>query len=494
MITFFPTPYPNELFYGVVSRYRVWSGILDNKTVLKELYGKVSITAGRQLPANFELILNNLPSRYCYNAEELIKEHTSFKFYTAFVPKEIAKKVYFNMIKDNGSNIYNVLGLSNNTVKPNNYLKYCECCIKCDRQKYGEAYWHLEHQLDGVLICRKHNKVLKVLNKSIYTANRQEFLNLDIENDVNRDKYVAVLSEHDMALQKLYCANVEKLMKSNFKFKDMNYFREMYVDKLVEKGISDNRMKLNQTQILKAFKSFYGDNYLSMLKINFDIENQYNWVTKITRKHRNIFHPLQHLLMIQFLNIDIEQLFTDKEYNHININTISKSNEEIKVRRDKWLNLQKEHKNSTISELRKFSYSTYKWLLKYDKNWLYKNSPKKKRKGNNHNIDWNKRDKEIVKLCKVAVAEIFLSEDKPQRVSIALVGRKIGKQYLLSKCLDKLEATKRFLDENVESIEQFQRRRIKWVKNKYPEMAEWEQFRVIGLKKIRPLLKNNVKN
>ena len=52
---------------------------------------------------------------------------------------------------------------------------------------------------------------------------------------------------------------------------------------------------------------------------------------------------------------------------------------------------------------------------------------------------------------------------------------------MLSKCLDKLEATKRFLDENVESVEQFQRRRIKWVKNKYPEMAEWKIYRNAGI-------------
>ncbi len=38
-----------------------------------------------------------------------------------------------------------------------------------------------------------------------------------------------------------------------------------------------------------------------------------------------MFHPLQHLLMIQFLNINIEQLFITKGDSNANINSISKN-------------------------------------------------------------------------------------------------------------------------------------------------------------------------
>lgn len=65
------------------------------------------VTAGRQLPANFELILNNFSLRYVDNADRLIKEHTTFKFYTTFWFRDTAEKLYLNMLKDNGSNIYN---------------------------------------------------------------------------------------------------------------------------------------------------------------------------------------------------------------------------------------------------------------------------------------------------------------------------------------------------------------------------------------------------
>lgn len=484
MITFFPNPYPDELFYSVIARYKVWNGILDNKTLLRELYGKVSVTAGRQLPANFESLINNLPYTYAKKANELIMENTTFKFYTAFATKEISEKIFCSMAGNNGSNIYNTLGLSNNLVHIDTSMKYCEECIAEDRRNYGEAYWHLKHQFDGVLVCNKHNRVLKVLDKSIEKINRQEYLNLEIEVEADDGDYIAQLDDRTMMLQKIYCNNMEKLIQMDFKYKEINYFRERYVEKLIEMGISDNRMKLNQEDILKAFKGFYGEKYLDALGINFYIKNQYNWVTKICRKHRNLFHPMQHLLMIKFLNIDIEELFQKDDVKTDNKDKIQKKNiNEIKERRKSWLILKDVHRDLSVSELRKYDYSTYRWLLKYDKEWILKNSPKRKRKGNNHKIDWKQRDKEILVLCKNAVSEILKSDEKPQRASKALIGRMIGKQYLIAKYLERLAETEKFLDDNVESVEQFQERRIKWIKSKYPDIAEWAQKRIIGIRK-----------
>ncbi|WP_252249470.1 TnsD family Tn7-like transposition protein [Clostridium sp. VAP23] len=306
-------------------------------------------------------------------------------------------------------------------------------------------------------------------------------MNLEIE--VEDDDYVVELDDRFMMLQKIYCNNIEKLIQMDFEYKNINYFRERYVEKLIEMGISDNRMKLNQEDILKAFKGFYGEEYLNALGINFYIKNQYNWVTKICRKHRNLFHPMQHLLMIQFLNIDIEELFKKDNVKTDNKDRLQKKNiNEIKEHRKLWLTLKDEHNDLTVSELRKYDYSTYRWLLKYDKGWILKNSPKRKSKGNNHKIDWKERDREILALCKNAVSEILKSDEKPQRVSKALIGRMIGKQYLIAKYLDRLAETEKFLDDNVESVEQFQERRITWVQNKYPDMSKWEKRRIIGIR------------
>ena len=484
MMTFFPTPYPGELFYGLISRYKVWNGILDNKNILRDVYGKTTITAGRQLPANFELLLKNVPSNYKVTIEKLIHENTAFKFYTAFATQELAENVYVNMKMDKGSKIYNTLGLSNNTIKPNNYLKYCSECIMEDRKTYGEAYWHLEHQLDGVLICNKHDKVLKVLDKSIQKINRQEWFNLEIDNNMDIDKDIAILDNRAMELQRIYCSNIYKRLKVKNSYKQINHFRELYVEKLIEKGISDNRMQLNQEELLRSFKGFYGDEYLYNVNANFHIKDKYNWVTKICRKHRNIFHPLQHLLMIQFLDIDTNELFRNEELGVKKEKHVKKSSEEIEERRTKWIQLMELYKDDTTTSLRKYDMSTYTWLYKHDNEWLKHNLPKRKSRGNgnNHAINWDKRDEEILEESKLAVKEILKLKEKPERITISLIGRRIGKQYVLSKQMDKLQKTKQFIESNLETVEQFQKRRFEWAKKQYPEMKEWELKQIVGIR------------
>lgn len=45
MISFFPTPYPDELWYSVICRYHVHSGNSCAKHTMRQLYGDGTYTA-----------------------------------------------------------------------------------------------------------------------------------------------------------------------------------------------------------------------------------------------------------------------------------------------------------------------------------------------------------------------------------------------------------------------------------------------------------------
>ena len=178
MIYFFPYIYKDETFYSFVSRYRVWSGNTNSKALLRELYGKESVTASKHLPSNFIDLKNNLPSNYEVSIEEFINKTTLYKYYLAFSDYERANIVFELMKSGDGSRIFSTLGLSNNNMNNKNNLKYCKECIREDKEKYGEAYWHREHQILGILICDKHKTSLfEVLNEEV--KNRQEFININ---------------------------------------------------------------------------------------------------------------------------------------------------------------------------------------------------------------------------------------------------------------------------------------------------------------------------
>ena len=61
MMTFFPTPYNDELLYSILARYCMYSGNTNNKTNLDDIYGIRSITSVMELPSHIDRIISNLP-------------------------------------------------------------------------------------------------------------------------------------------------------------------------------------------------------------------------------------------------------------------------------------------------------------------------------------------------------------------------------------------------------------------------------------------------
>lgn len=95
-----------------------------------------------------------------------------------------------------------------------------------------------------------------------------------------------------------------------------------------------------------------------------------------------------------------------------------------------------------------------------------------------------KRDEEILSRVRKAVKSIYNSSEKPERVTVGAVGRKIGNIYLLQKSLDKMPMTKEYLQKECESIKQFQDRRVKWVREivTINGESEWIVMRKAGIR------------
>ncbi|OOM09404.1 TnsD family Tn7-like transposition protein [Clostridium saccharobutylicum] len=483
MVTFFPMPYQDETLYSMIARYHIWSGNLNSKATLKDLFNTTSVTAGRELPANIKLLINNLSCKCTLTVDEIIKKHTLYKYYTAFLPNERATYIYDLMSEGNGSLIFTALGMCNNNMKIDSSLKYCNQCVESDRNNFGEAFFHIEHQVPGVLMCQKHSAELYICNKSTQIKNRQEYLNLEFSIS-EKDTIVAPLNRKIIEHQKEFIRNIDSIINSSFRFKEMNFFREHYLKELIDKGMAENRMKIYQQDLLRDFKNYYGEDYLMLLGCDFDVDNKYNWVTAITRKHRKSFHPIQHLLMIEYLNIDIEDLF-NSDYMEVRKKTYkNKTDEEKTSQREKWLKLRNEYPNENTTFIRELDKATYIWLNKYDKKWLSENSPVKKTYGHSKKIDWEKRDEEILQEVKDVIEAIYNSSEKPERVTVGAVGRKIGKAYLLQKYLDKMPKTKEYLQEKVEAVKVFQNRRIKWVRENVTTNgeSEWIVMREAGVR------------
>lgn len=152
--------------------------------------------------------------------------------------------------------------------------------------------------------------------------------------------------------------------------------------------------------------------------------------------------------------------------------------------KQQWLELMRQYPTLSKTELRKKSPSLYMRIYKNDKEWLKDNSPIIKRSvATNKRVDWGERDLQL--LCEVKrVVEDLSTREKPIRVTVSSIGKAINQKSLLEKKADKLPLTIAYIDTVKESVQDFQKRRIKWaVKElKNEEIDVWKIMRKAGIR------------
>ncbi len=506
MITLFPEIYHDELLYSAIARYQLRVGNIDSKNTLRDIYGKDTNTAMIEMSSNLETLVKKFPTKV-YTLDQLINNNTMYSYFTAFMSEEKAQNVYRYMKNADGGKIYNELGLTNKVLKLNRYLRFCPKCYEEDIKRYGETYWHRMHQVAGLDYCVNHKCALINSKLSVRNKNRQEFVNAYLElekyniDELVREQIAASLLNNEDIKSKtcMVGEDILFLMRNRLKHYELNYFRDIYVQRLIEMDLA-NKREVFQDELLIKFKSYWGEEFLDSINCNFDSSKTSNWVTTITRKHRKGFHPIQHILFIRFLGLDIKGIFSERidQKNYCSEkNKGDKNIEEKQEYRDRWILLMKEYPEYSKTELRKENGSVYRWLYKYDNEWLKNNSPKKKvGKRKTNAVDWEKRDKEVLEEVKKVVDKLRSSNDKPERITITKIGKMINAETLLQKHIDKLPESKLFIDMNVESIEEFQKRRIELVTEKFKKgnriYSKWDILRKVGIKNIS-IFTNNMK-
>lgn len=305
MIIQFPTPYPDELLYSIIARYHIRSGNIFWKHTLEDLFGKRTISASVLLPSGIGSLVRNLPKNTTLNEQVLIEKHTLYPFYTVFLPTEKVQSIYESMISNDGKKIYMQSGIMASSIPQNRYLKYCTACAEDDVATYGELYWHRIHQLPGNLICPKHKLWLENSTVPITHSNKHAFI---LPTTSNCDLTKGRRANEDFLQQlKEIIYQAELLLNGRFENQSFSHFTEFYHHHLIEKGFASFKGQVKQKELHAGFYIFYSKELLKSLYI--DIEDT-QWLANFSRKHRKSFHPYYHLLMLNFLSLNVNSVFS----------------------------------------------------------------------------------------------------------------------------------------------------------------------------------------
>ena len=122
------------------------------------------------------------------------------------------------------------------------------------------------------------------------------------------------------------------------------------------------------------------------------------------------------------------------------------------------------HPIPSPSELRRRIPACYMWLYRNDHAWLIErllDLPPATRAPKSC-VDWNMRDAHLAKAIRSTVQAIRVSEEAPVRITLRELGRRTGHVSWLEKHRAKLPICNILLEDVLESVPEFQARRLEW--------------------------------
>lgn len=459
MIHFFPMPYPDESIYSIFSRYNILTGNNNYQITVNELVGSSFKRITPYYSNNLQFLCDQLPENTVYTTQYFIENHTILPFFKSFVPDERFERA----INSNEANILQRIGYT--PLFDTDSIFYCPHCIKEDKKIYGEAYIHRSHQIDGNFICWKHKTFLSLhpipKSKDCSFFDIEQFGMSDINFATEYQKEFLHLS-----------SGIEKIFINYTNLPKYSLVRSKYFSQLNNKGYIINNGVINEKKLHNDFIDFYSENFLDSMNLFPEI-GKISWLKKImlTIPTLRSYHPIKHLLLINFLFGDITSFFNYQDdyildyqkYYHSDRRYVIKDKSSDKYFRkkefhqNKIIHILKQKPNLLRKQIYKENPYTYQWLIQNEKDWLETVLPKPY---NRHCdiIDWGKRDAEFY-IKTLEVIKYLLENNILEKISAFSLGKYVKYNFSADN-LKKLPNTKALIEKYSESYPDFYKRKF----------------------------------
>jgi len=316
MLSYFPTPYPDELLYSTITRYHIRSGNLTfNQTLLELLGYSPQQFFNLDLPNNLDYLVKRLPAASTHCSETFIQEHTLYPFYKSFLKAPEAWMLKNRMQKKLGDPIFAIAKVSKlSKGGSRRFLRYCPVCSQQDIEKYGELYWHRMHQVPGVLICLTHRTILQeslVLVEEGY----QDCHAADTKNCPICTENIAYRED---TIQKLVAIaqDIAWLSNSSIDFKGLQWLRNRYEQYLIEQEFvcitPSKNIKFDKQKFAESIFNFYGQEFWGAIEPDLQTQTA-NYFTHclFACDIAPVIDRTMFIVLIRFLSNSLKEFFEE---------------------------------------------------------------------------------------------------------------------------------------------------------------------------------------
>lgn len=314
MIGFFPRAYPDEALYSICARYSEMVSYPSKSAINVELFGTPFFVVDTQLPSHLGWLAKALPSNSPYTVDALIDRHTLLPFYAPFLPPSKVQKIRKLMSRDNGVSIRILAGITSSKVQPPNWLNFCPICVKEDKERFGECYWHRLHQAPGVKVCPIHLVFLESSKaKTPHRSNLDAYVTAERavtkcplrKLDPSQSSYEGILS---------IARDVAWLLNQRAVVPDIQAVGGLYIEALRNLNFITPTERLRTKKLVDALSKQCPLSLLTAPQADHEAsvgKGLSAWVCSFisTLKRRDYHHPLLHLLFIHFIGYTAEKFF-----------------------------------------------------------------------------------------------------------------------------------------------------------------------------------------
>lgn len=543
MLSYFPAALPDELLYSQLARYHLHTCSQSAKQTLDDLFSSRKVRASVDLQCHLAELSNRIPGFGKGKLESLLSG-TLLSYYGAFVPRALVKLVRNGMIFGPAAGIHARLGMAAGRRAPPARLRWCPECHAEARARYGESYWRRAHQLPSVVVCPQHAVRLQVAVLP-ERVGQHDFIAASAQTCPPESTTDPSFKPQEKALLLTLAHKSVLLLDREPGEASFASLTRACQERLLDAGLAKPSGRLN----LKALENA-ASTRLAPLRPFFREAQSPEWLIAMGRKHRKGFSPLQHLLFDlvtsapsaastkrpnpkkrTFLADDpaFEQRLRAAATSETSLRGVARKlgvDPRTVLRHATRLNLDgpwtlstkasqpapdsreepmkaKWHalhgKDLSRSEMRRMEPAVWVWLKRHCPKWLEENSPPPIRRSSpRHRIDWQKQDRHLAREVK-ASASILKQRVPPQRITCSAIEAVMDRSGWFGPRLAKLPECRLVLNQEMETLEGFRLRRIRWAHDELlardTQPAPWRIQRLAGLPdRLSPRLKAALDN
>lgn len=451
MITYFPEIYPDELFYSRLARCYVKAGYPAYIYMAEDFFQDKKVRPDIEFintftSAAFQVVTRKMP------INEIIMKYTMFPYYGRFISKERRNKAYQALIEMRGN--YNNLLPKVKSCRER-FLRYCPLCVKADRDKLGETYWHRNHQITGINVCSIHRCYLKnsevvisakaspILHHAEGMIPQKDNVEL-VQNDIEYElaKYVAAVFQSDLDMDS-----------------DVHIGEFLHSRMIGTKYLSARGKKRYMELLYRDFISYYEKLSENRIKELWQLQ-------KIFTNDRSNFVDV--CLLAYFLKIPVDDL-VNMEVPDMPQDEVFDT--EIKRLHDNGL------KYPEIAKKLGMSYDSVKAIGngRYGK---YQHKKENPQKGGVRSRDWEQFDMDYLPFVKKAVQRIENDKSSmPKKITVIGIERDVG---LSEGSMKKMPKCREEIRKHFISQEQLWAKKVVWAVQKIlseRQMLNWKHIR-----------------